>query len=65
MFWDLLWLWWSTKTKGRFQIIAGDEPMLLERDSLHKLKVNWPAICHLASSFTLESVLVMHNTCVR
>ena len=46
----------------QLHIVAGAEPTLLGRDWLHKLKLNWPAICHLSSSPTLESVLDMRNT---
>ena len=45
----------------QLHIVAGAGPTLLGRDLLHKLKLNWPAICHLSSSPTLESVLDMHN----
>ena len=45
----------------QLHIVAGAGPMLLGQDWLHKLKLNWPAICHLSSSPTLESVLIMHN----
>ena len=50
------------KASLRLQIIAGDGPTLLGRDWLHKLKLNWPAICHLSSPVTLESVLDMHSS---
>ena len=34
---------------------------IVGQDWLHKLKLNWPAICHLSSSPTIESVLDMHS----
>ena len=46
----------------QLHIVAGAGPTLLGQDWLHKLKLNWPAICHLSSSPTLESVLDMHNS---
>ena len=46
----------------QLHVVAGVGPTLLGRDWLHKLKLNWPAICHLSSSLTLESVLDMHNS---
>ena len=52
----------SQRESLQLHIVAGAEPTLLGRDWLHKLKLNWPAICHLSSSLTLESVLDMHNT---
>ena len=46
----------------QLHIVAGAGPTSLGGDCLCKLKLNWPAICHLASSPTLESVLDMHNS---
>ena len=50
------------KASLRLQIIAGDGPTLLGQDWLHKLKLNWPAISHLSSPVTLESMLDMHSS---
>ena len=46
----------------QLHIVAGAWPTLLVRDWLHKLKLNWPAICQLSSFLTLENVLDMYNT---
>ena len=45
----------------QLQIVAGDGPTLLGRDWLLKLRLNWPAICHISDLQTLERVLDRHN----
>ena len=57
-------LWtWNTKVRGNlYSSISWMEPAyIVGTKLLHKLKLKWPAIWHLSSSLTLESVLDMHN----
>ena len=54
-------LYEEQKESLQLRIVTGDGPTLLGRDCLQKLRLNWPAICHVSDLQTLESVLDRHN----